>query len=113
MPKNTKRAGDGAWCVKSQPHLFAGTVPRPFDYAQGRQAQDDTLSRDNGGVSGPDYLNIRSVTVLQSDVLSAGNSWAHSAPAPVSGSQPLTRLSEPRFDAYSSQSWSFNFKLCV
>jgi len=55
MQKNTKRAGDGAWCVKSQPHSYAGTVPRPFGYAQGKQAQDDTLSPDNGGVSGPDY----------------------------------------------------------
>ena len=53
---------------------------------------DDTLSLDNGGVSGPDYCPSGG---------SAGDSQSHSASALVSGFQPLTRLSGPRYGAYS------------
>ena len=56
--------------------------------------QSDTLSPDNGGISGPDYC--------PSDGGSAGDSQVHSAPALVSGSQLKARLSAPRYDAYSS-----------
>jgi hypothetical protein len=49
---------------------------------------DDTVSRDNGGVSGPDYSG---------SALSAGNSQAHSAPALVLGFQQITQLSVTPF----------------
>jgi len=79
---------------------------RSFDGSRWQQPQDDTLNQDNGGVSGPDYSEQ-----LDPLSVSVGDSWAHSAPALVSGSQPVARLSEPRFDAYSSRSLSFSIDL--
>ena len=46
-----KRANDGAQYMKSQPHSFAGTILK--------QAKDNTLGPDNGGVSGQPYLTRR------------------------------------------------------
>jgi hypothetical protein len=44
---------------------------QPFDYAQDKQSQDDTLSLDNGGASGPDYFP------------SAGSGFRRATPGPI------------------------------
>ena len=44
--------------------------------------------------------------------VSADDSWVHSAPALVLGSQQVAQLSGPRFDAYYSRSRSYDLKLC-